>query len=110
MEHNTKNTLGAVIKAARKSRNLTQEKLGELVDIGQRHIAAIENEEKRPSLDKLYEIIRVLGIDANLIFYPENPMSEDSPAGQLARLLLQCGERELKIITALIETYLSERE
>jgi transcriptional regulator with XRE-family HTH domain len=110
MEHNTSDSIGVVIKAARKSRNLTQEKLGELVDLGQRHIASIENEEKRPSLDKLFEIIRVLGIDANLIFYPENPLSEDTPAGRLARLLSQCSERELRVITALVETYLSERE
>lgn len=110
MEHNTKNVLGGVIKAARNERELTQEKLGELVELGQRHIMSIENEEKRPSFDKLYEIVRILGIDANLIFYPENPMSEDNPAGRLARLLVQCGERELKIITALVETYLSQRE
>jgi len=109
MERNTKDALGTVIKAARHRRKLTQEKLGELVNLGQRHIMSIENEEKRPSYDSLYDIIRVLGIDANMIFYPENPVSEDTAAGRLARLLLQCGEDELRLITALVETYLSER-
>jgi len=110
MERNTKDALGGVIKSARNSRKLTQEKLGELVDLGQRHIMSIENEEKRPSYDKLYEIVRVLGIDANTIFYPEKNVSGDDPAGRLARLLSQCGERELRIITALVESYLTERE
>jgi DNA-binding XRE family transcriptional regulator len=110
MERNGKSALGPVIKAARVERKLTQEKLGELVELGQRHIMSIENEEKKPSFDKLHEIIRVLGIDANLIFYPENPVSGNTPVGQLVRLLSQCGERELKIITTLVETYLSERE
>ena len=101
--------LGAVIKAARNERKLTQEKLGELVDLGQRHIMSIENDEKRPSYDKLYEIVRLLGIDANLIFYPENKVSEDTTLGKLVRLLAQCDERELQIITALVDTILRER-
>ena len=110
MERNAADMLGKVIKTARNNRNLTQEKLGELVNLGQRHIMSIENEEKRPSFDKLHDIIRVLGIDANLIFYPENSMSEDSMTGRLARLLSQCDEHELRIITALVETYLNERK
>jgi transcriptional regulator with XRE-family HTH domain len=108
MEHNTVDVLGAVIKTARNNRKLTQDQLGELVDLGQRHIASIENVEKRPSLDKLYEIVRILGIDANLIFYPENPKSEDAEAMRLCRLLSQCDERFVKSIAALIETYVNE--
>jgi len=110
MEHNTLGALGGVIKSARKSRNLTQEKLGELVGLGQRHIASIENEEKGPSIESLIEIVRVLGIDANRVFYPEITGAEDALSGRLVRLLSQCGEREMQVITALVETYLRERE
>ena len=112
MEHNAYSALGKVIKAARKARKMTQEELGELVDFGQRHIMSIEKEEKRPSFDKLCEIIHVLNIDANLIFYPEKTAStdsEDATMVRLSRLLSLFNDHELKTITALVEAYLSDR-
>ena len=110
MERNARKALGRIIKSARKSRKLTQDILGELVNLGQRHIMSIENEEKGTSFESLYAIIRVLGIDANLIFYHDKEAeTEDTTAGRLSRLLVQCDERELQIITALGETILRER-
>ena len=70
---------------------------------------SIENDEKRPSFNKLYEIIHVLNIDANLIFYPERVELEDDPTGRLIRLLSLCSDCEITTITALVETYLSCR-
>jgi len=107
--NNTLNALGEVVRAARKEKGLTQERLGEMVDLGQRHIMSIEKDEKYPSFESMCRIIRVLGINANLIFFPDNAELEDSLIERLLRLLSQFDERELRIVIALVEAYLSSR-
>jgi len=73
--------LGAIIKAARKSRGLTQESLAEIAGVVTRHIMSIENEGGNPSYDVLYKLIRELHIPADSIFHPEkaikNPILEE---------------------------------
>jgi len=109
MVRDTKNPLGEIIKSARVKNKLTQEKFAEKSNVSARYVMSIENEGKKPSYDKLHRMIRVLGINANDIFYPEN-REEDTPAQYLSRLLSQCGERDIRGITALVETFLSEKE
>jgi len=108
MVHNVKDTLGETVKSARVDMKLTQEQLAESVDLSLRYIMSIENESRKPSFNKLFQIIRVLGIRADDIFYPENKTA-DTSAQCLSRLLLQCNEREIKAITALVETLLAEK-
>jgi len=109
MVHNCENTLGANIKAARIEMKLTQEQLAEKVELSLRYIMSIENENRKPAYDKLFRIIRALGIDANDIFYPEKTLS-DTSAERLYRLVCQCNEREIKAITAQVEVLLSDLE
>ena len=53
------NNLGATIKQARLSANLTQDELAEQVGITGRYIMALENEHKQPSFEVLCKIIVV---------------------------------------------------
>ena len=62
--------LGAALKKARKGKGRTRDNLAEQVGISTRHLSAIENGEKRPSIEVLREIIHCLGISADLIFFP----------------------------------------
>ena len=96
---NNENNLGAIIKAARISKGLTQEVLAERVDIGLRHIMSIGNEGKAPSLKVLYKLIRELHIPADLIFYPEKFM-ENHLLEETVCILCGCDERTLKIVRA----------
>ena len=107
MVRKDKDALGTVIKSARLDMNLTREKFAEMVDLSPRYIMSIENENRKPAFDKLYRIIRALGICSDDIFYPENA-GADTQTGRLSRLLLQCEERDIKAITALVETFLTE--
>ena len=108
MAHIKGDALGEVLKSARRERKMTQEKLGEIVDLSQRYIMSIENEHKKPSFDKLFMMIRTLGVNANNIFYPERP-EDDTSLGSLFRMISQCDERELRLITAIVETILVEK-
>ena len=50
-------TFGQTIKAARQTARLTQEELSEQVGITTRHIMAIENENKQPSMKVLIKML-----------------------------------------------------
>lgn len=59
------NNLGATIKQARISVNLTQEELAEHIGVTGRYIMALENEHKQPSFEVLCKLILVLNIPAD---------------------------------------------
>ena len=61
--------IGYNIQYYRKHKNLTQERLAELVDISRQHLGAIEapNIVRPVSLDLLYRIADVLEIDVRLL-------------------------------------------
>lgn len=99
MEHSGFDSLGCILKAARKDRELTREQLAEIINITPRYLMSIENENKKPSYDVLFRLVRELGISADTIFYPEN-QHVDTKVEHLVRLLYLCDDRELKIATA----------
>jgi len=108
MELNNFDRLGSVLKAARKEKGLTREQLAEIINISPRYLMSIENENKKPSYDVLFRLVRELGISADTIFYPENQHS-NTEVEQLIRLLYLCDDRELKIATATIRALLDNK-
>lgn len=108
MEPNKLDRLGYVLKSARKDKGLTREQLAETINISPRYLMSIENENKKPSYDVLFRLIRELSISADKIFYPDNP-HVDNKIDQLIRLLYQCDDRELKIATATIKALIDNK-
>ena len=54
--------VGEAIAHCRKSKNLSQDVLSGLADIGRTHLSAIERGERKPTLETLYRISTALGI------------------------------------------------
>lgn len=106
MEHINFDTLGPIIKAARKSRGHTREQLAERIHITPRYLMSIENENQKPSYDVLFRLIRELGISADSIFYPESE-SNNSKVENLIRLIYQCDEREIEAVSAAVKALLN---
>ena len=100
--HSNTDTLGQVIKKARKQHNLTIEALADKIGVSERYLYRIENEGKKPSFDVLYKLIRCLSIPADSIFYPEKP-SKESEIEDISRRLYNCNERDIKIVRAIVE-------
>ena len=100
--HKNTETLGQLIKRARKQSNLTIEALADKVDVSERYLYRIENEGKIPSFDVLYKLIRYLNISSDSIFYPEKP-SKESEIEDLVRMLYNCNERDLEIVKATVK-------
>ena len=98
--------LGNIVKAARERSDITIENLAYKVGITERYLYRIENEEKKPSFDVLYKLIRELSISLDLIFYPEKP-SKDSEVENLLRMLSDCDERSLEVVKATVKALIN---
>ncbi|MPL87842.1 hypothetical protein SDC9_33852 [bioreactor metagenome] len=108
MELSNIDRLGSILKTARKIKGLTREQLAEIINITPRYLMSIENENKKPSYDVLFRLVRELGISADTIFYPEN-QHPNTKVEQLVRSLYLCDERDLKIATATIQALIDNK-
>ena len=106
--HKLPESIGDAIKNARKNTDITMEALAERVGISERYLYRIENENKKPSFDILYKLIRELAISADLIFYPEKPV-KDPEMENLVRMLYRCDDRSIDIIRATIKAALESQ-
>ena len=108
MELNNIDRLGSVLKTARIEKGLTREQLSEIINITPRYLMSIENENKKPSYDVLFRLVRQLGISADTIFYPEN-QHVNTKVEQIVRLLHLCDDRDLNIVSATIKALLENK-
>ena len=108
MELNNIDRLGSVLKTARIEKGLTREQLAEIINITPRYLMSIENENKKPSYDVLFRLVRQLGISADTIFYPEN-QHVNTKVEQIVRLLHLCDDRDLNIVSATIKALLENK-
>ena len=99
MVHTKPETLGDIVKDARQKAGLTVEELANRLNVTDRYIYRIENQNKKPSFDVLYGIIRELGITPDLIFFPERA-GNDSEVEDLIRRLYNCDERSFEVVKA----------
>lgn len=98
--------LGEILKREREKAGYTREQIAERAKIGVRHLAAIENEQRMPSVKVLFRLIRAIGISADLIVYPETaPLEtgEDYETSHLIRLIRICDNKARRAARAMLE-------
>ena len=107
MPNDVLSVLGTRLKAARKGRDLTQERLAELSGVSARHIAKIEKGDVNPSFEVLSTLVKTLGVSFDAIF---DPVSEQVEAEiqEVAGLYRACPEQERRLMLAVIRTMLRE--
>ena len=100
--------MGPVFKKYRLDAHRTQEEVAEKVGITTRFLMALENEEKRPSLDILLCLVDVLNIPGDAILHPQL-QTMDSEDEQLIRMIMRLNSRDKQIICStilsMLETY-----
>lgn len=79
--------LGIRIKQCRKSQNLTQEKLAELIDVSPHYIYEIEKGLKCMSLPTLIDISHILNISTDYLLFGEQHYSENIRADTLDHVI-----------------------
>ena len=63
--------MGLILKGIRLQKGFFREIIAERAKIGVRHLAAIENEQRAPSIEVFCRIVRALGISADRVVYPK---------------------------------------
>ncbi len=97
--------MGPIFKKYRVDAHRTQEEVAETVGITTRFLMALENEEKRPSLDNLLKLVETLNIPGDAILHPQL-QTMDNEDEQLIRLLMRLTKRDKEVIHATIRTML----
>ena len=84
--------LGKRISNARKQAGITQEALGEQLNMTRKHISVIESAITRPSLDALVDIANALDVSTDDLLV-DSLMHSTSPSNsEIHRLLFDCGQ------------------
>lgn len=93
--------LGSIIKQARIEEGLTQAQLAEKADISTRYLMDIENKNDIPSLKVFIALISALRLPLDPLLYPGTEGTE-----KLHRLLSQCNDKQVTVITAITQSML----
>lgn len=101
--------LGRVIKSARIRNQFTAEELAVKVDVTERYIYRIENDQKIPSFNVLFSLIRELNISPDLIFYPEKDCKENE-MDDVIRMLYKCNDKSMAVIRVAVKALLENQE
>lgn len=104
-----KGSLGCTIKTARMSKQLSQEKLAERLGITPTHLKHIESENRKPSIDVLFNIVQILHISLDDLLF-EKDTQKSKIYRQTELLLQQCTEKELNIVSDIIKSFIYHRE
>lgn len=93
-------TFGADVKAARKAKHLTRNKI---VGIEWRYLANIENKGTIPSLPVVIQLIKVCGLPVEQYFNPEIIQGDSEQRQRVSHKLKLCLEHYLPVIKGAID-------
>lgn len=99
-------SLGKRIANARKQTGITQEALGEQLNMTRKHISVIEAAINRPSLDTLVDIANALNVSADDLLVDSLTHSASTADSEIHRLLLDCNAIEQEILTRMVKEIL----
>ena len=95
--------LGSVVRATRKSKNLSQEALAEKIGVCKRTIIDIEKNTGNPKFELLCMLVRELDLPIYEVFYPE--VSENFEMKNiLMKELSDCSDYEMRIILSMVKS------
>jgi transcriptional regulator with XRE-family HTH domain len=90
---------GGIIRRAREEKGLTQARLAEITGISLRTVIAIEHNQRHPTFEVLWKLMRALDISAGHIFNTDEMLytPEQEP---IIREILSCTKDERDIVLA----------
>ena len=95
--------LGSVVRATRKSKNISQEALAERLGVCKRTIIDIEKNTGNPKFGLLCTLVRELDLPLYEVFYPEG--TENSEMKKvLMKELSDCSDYEMKVIVSVVKS------
>ncbi len=96
-------SIGKRIKQFRTERNISQEKLGDLISATGNHISRIESGRRIPSVESLFLIANALNVTADDLLVDSLTRVKLTDDQEFKRLLAGCNEKERKILIRLLQ-------
>lgn len=97
---------GTIMKNARMDKKLTQAELAEILDLSLSYLKDLERFKNTLSLEVFAKTIQYFNLSADTVIYPDKNLNNGTYQ-KIQRRLLQCDEKQLKIILALTDAVLS---
>ena len=102
--------IGQAIKKAREARGMTREQLSEIIGYAPRHIQAIENEGKYPSIELFIQLIQMFDVSVDEYIFPNKEVKKSSVRRRLDAQLDNLGDKELSVIEATVNGLCKAKE
>jgi transcriptional regulator with XRE-family HTH domain len=92
-------SIGRKIAEARKTKNLTQEQLADLMSVTRQSISRWESEQSYPEMDKIVYLAEILGVSLDYLLKDNISGNEDNKAkgGSITRLLYGLKGKKVKL-------------
>lgn len=102
--------IGQAIKKAREARGMTREQLSEIIGYAPRHIQAIENEGKYPSIELFIQLIQMFDVSIDEYIFPDKEVKKSSVRRRLDAQLDKLDDKELSVIEATVNGLCKAKE
>ena len=102
--------IGQAIKKAREARGMTREQLSGIIGYAPRHIQAIENEGKYPSIELFIQLIQMFDVSVDEYIFPNKKTNKSSVRRRLETLLDNLDDKELSVIEATVNGLCKAKE
>ena len=102
--------IGQAIKKAREARGMTREQLSEIIGYAPRHIQAIENEGKYPSIELFIQLIQMFDVSVDEYIFPHKEVKKSSVRRRLDAQLDKLDDKELSVIEATVNGLCKAKE
>lgn len=102
--------IGQAIKKAREARGMTREQLSEIIGYAPRHIQAIENEGKYPSIELFIQLIQMFDVSVDEYIFPDKEVKKGSVRRRLDAQLDKLDDKELSVIEATVNGLCKAKE
>ena len=97
------------IRKGRKNKKITQEELAEKLEVSPTHVKHIESGHRKPSIEILFEITKILNISLDGVVFSKNESARTDTRKEVDRLLDVSDEASLRFILSVLEA-LREKE
>ena len=102
--------IGQAIKKAREARGMTREQLSGIIGYAPRHIQAIENEGKYPSIELFIQLIQMFDVSVDEYIFPDKEVKKSSVRRRLDAQLDKLEDKELSVIEATVNGLCKAKE
>lgn len=100
---NQMTALQRAIRQERKSKRITYEELAEMLEVSPTHVKHIESGHRKPSIEILFEIARVLNLSLDGVVFPKDITQSNLTRGKIDRLLDSLDEDSLQFVLTVLE-------